>query len=158
MTTTEETPTTPTHPVIRARDDDGTYGWDLTIYAMDRRTVLVEAQGATIHKSNSGDLLMLSVRSGRRDFEGDSLYLLRAEMFPGNTTWFGSACEIVGVLTELLYRTEEDLDAEIEGCPSGDGIYVPQGPLKEEGHHSWYGRPTPAIQVKVIVHSRHPKS
>ena len=56
-----------THPIIRARDDDG-HGLSLNISDMSGKTIL-EAEGAYVIESDKGETLMLSVRSDRRDFE-----------------------------------------------------------------------------------------
>lgn len=152
------TPEAPTHPVIQRRDDEGTYGLDVTVTAMDSETILLKAKGASVVTSNQGDSVLLFVRSGRRDFEGDSLYLFLGELVPGATTWYGPACEIKGVFTKFLYRTEEELDVEIAQCPSGDGIYVPEGPLDNDaGSKAWYGRPAAMIQAKVKIRGRQPE-
>lgn len=140
------------HPVIKARDDDGS-GFTVLIMAEDRRTVLLEAQGASLTNRDHGSSVRITLRSDRQDFESDYLYLLVAE-FVGTTTWVGRFAVLSGVLTEFLWRSEEDIDEEMKLCPSGDGIYHPKGPRPEPDMVSWQGKPYPMTKVEIRVFTR----
>jgi hypothetical protein len=152
------TETEPEVPVLRANDDLGD-GFRVVFEAQDRHRLLV-AEGASLIGSNQGDTVRISLRSDRQDFEFDYFYLLDAEMVVGNTLWVGPLVCLQGVLTKFCWRTEDELTEELKSCPSGDGIYVPKGPLPEGGKGerghllAWQGQPYPMIQVNVSVGPR----
>lgn len=120
------TETKTAYPIIQAGDDEG-YGFDVIFRNPRGNTILLEAKGASIRQDDQG-VTTIYVKSEHRDFEGDYLYLLLAEVYVTKTTWIGSWCEMRGAMKAFLYRTEEGAAADLADTPGGDGCYMPSGP------------------------------
>lgn len=138
--------------VLKAADDDG-FGLRVVFEDPSRKPFL-EAIGASVTTNNSGNGVRITLRSQHQDFEGAYLYLLLAEMVVGKTTWIGECCMLEGVLTEYLWRTEETVTEEIAGCPSGDGIYVPKGPLPDGYPAAYHGEAVRVYDASVRISPR----
>lgn len=124
------TPKQKDHPVIRPNGYNG-YGFQLIIQDLYRRETLIECWGASIiSHDHQHDRLTFTVRSSRRDFEQDSLYLLDAEFF-GSASFIGEFLVFEGVFTRFLWRTEETVTEEFKLDPSGQDCYLPKGPFGE---------------------------
>lgn len=137
-------------PVLKAHDDEGA-GFRVVIESMSHDPIL-EVLGASLSSSNG--TTRITLRSEHQDFEGDYLYLLDAEMVVGLAEWAGGTYFMEGVLTKLLWRTEDMVTEDLVAIPSGDGCYVPKGPMPEDSHATWRGQPTPMMQVRVRVSPR----
>lgn len=135
--------------VLKAGDDEGD-GFRVVIESMHHDRIL-EVLGARLFSSNG--TTRITLHSDRQDFEGDWLYLLDAEMVVGSTDWVGGFCDLDGVLIKFLWRTEEQVTKDLAEIPSGDGCYVPKGPMPESDN-AWFGAPTPMMRVRVRVAPR----
>lgn len=142
----------PDIPQLHKSKDLG-YGYKAVFEAMNREPILM-AHGAQVTTSNQGDTVRITLRSDREDFEGDSMYLLDAEMVVGRTVWVGTYPVLEGVLTKFCWRTEEMLDEEMEALPSGDGCYVPKTPMPESDDANWMGQPAKMMRCRVALHQR----
>ena len=144
------------HPIIKAADDNG-YGYHVFIYGEDGCTTLLEAVGVSITTGNRGFGLRLTLRSEKRDFEHDSLYLLDAD-FSGDVEFFGHGIELTGVLSKFKWRTEETVAEELKDCPSGDGVYMPKGDIGNDSTAAWQGKPYEMVKVRIRAYPRGPET
>jgi hypothetical protein len=142
-------------PEIIADDDEslGRLGF-LAVFETPDRKPFLRVYGASVTESGhtfDRGKLRITLRSKYRDDEGDYLFLLNAG-FVGVTEWIGYPV-LEGMLTQFLYRTEKQAQADKRGYRRGngsDGYYWPKGPFREDEGY-FHGKPVKAIRCRISL-------
>jgi len=140
-------------PEIVADDDEslGRLGF-LAIFETPDRQPFLKVYGALVDESSHAldrGKLRITLRSKYRDDEGDYLYLLNAE-FVGVVEWLGYPA-LEGMLTQFLYRTEQQARADKQAARSThESYYWPKGPFRQDEGY-FHGQPVQAIRCRISL-------
>lgn len=140
----------PEVPEIVADDDDGS-GF-LAVFETADRQPFLKVYGALVDESSRAfdrGKLRITLRSKYTDDEGDYLFLLNTD-FVGAVEWLGYPV-LEGVLTQFLYRTEAQAQADKKATRSThESYYWPKGPFcQDEGY--FHGQSVKAIRCRISL-------